>query len=203
MLVSCSSCGAEVRLWNPASISVTCEFCDTISLLVDANWTDSGHQSRLSQGFSKLYVGCAFRMKDRDFQVLGRVRYSFGRGFWDEWYVLEDTGECHWVTEDDHEFALQQKIDTPVELAQQRGFEVGQQISILNVPCQILEVGRACCLGIEGELPRNIVPDEEYAYADGSSLDGKYTVGFEFDENTPTLFWGEWLSPTDIQCEEN
>ena len=40
MVVSCPSCGAEIRVWNPASISVTCS-CDTISLLVDENWTDS------------------------------------------------------------------------------------------------------------------------------------------------------------------
>lgn len=202
MLVACPSCGAEVRLWNPASLSVTCAFCDTISLLVDANWTDSGRQSRLSQGFSKLYVGCAFRLKDRSFQVLGRVRYSFGRGFWDEWYVQEDTGECHWITEDDHEFALQQQIDTPSELQHIEGLNIGQQLFILSIPCQILEVGQASCLGIEGELPRNILPNEHYAYADGSSLDGKYTVGFEFDDDAPTVFWGEWVSPTDIQCEE-
>lgn len=203
MLVSCPSCGAEVRLWNPASISVTCEFCDTISLLVDENWTDSGRQSRLSQGFSKLYVGCVFRIQARSFQVLGRVRYSFGRGFWDEWYVQEDTGECHWVTEDEHEFALQQQIETPLDLQNAQHLEIGQQVSVSNIPCQILEVGQASCLGIEGELPRDIAPNEQYAYADGASLDGKYTVGIEFDDTIPTVFWGEWLSPNDIQCEES
>ena len=202
MNIQCPSCGAESKIWNPASISATCNYCDTVMLLVDQTWENSGQQSRLSQGFSKLYRGAVCQIDNRTFQVLGRVRYSFGRGFWDEWYVQEDTGDRHWITEDDHEFALQQRIDTPSELQQRNQLSVGSQVTVLDIPCQILEVGEAICVGVEGELPRTILPNERYAYADGSSLDGQYTLGIEYDDDIPTVFWGRWLSPKDISCLE-
>ena len=202
MVIQCASCGAESRIVNPASVSVTCEYCGTISLLVDETWTDSGKESRLSQGFSKLYRGAVCQIGGRNFQVLGRVRYSFGRGFWDEWFVQEDTGERHWITEDDHDFALQQRVDTPASLNNVHALSVGDQLEVSGVVCQISEIGYADCLGIEGELPQNILPNERYVYADGTSLDGQYTVGVEFDETVPTVYWGKWVPAKDIVCHE-
>ena len=201
MQIACPSCGAETVLRNPASISYVCEYCDTTMMLVDRQWTNTGRKSRLSQGFSRFYVGAVGTLQAKSFEVLGRVRYSFGDGFWDEWYLIFEDASTSWMTEDNHEFCIQsevQQADINPNL-----FQVGDLLHIQEVQIQILEVGFAKCLGVEGELPANILPNEEYAYADGSSLDGKIAVGFEFDDEQPTIFMGKWIAPQEITMHDD
>ena len=82
-------------------------------MLVDKDWKPTGKKSRLSQGFSRLYCGALCTIHGNEYRVVGRVRYSYGKGFWDEWYALNDTGEGSWITEDDHAFSVQ--VEVPFE----------------------------------------------------------------------------------------
>ncbi len=202
MLVQCAQCGAEQKVVNPAALSMQCVYCDAVLMLVDSNWVDSGRKSRLSQGFSRLYRGAVCSIGAVEYQVVGRVRYSFGHGFWDEWYALTDTGEGSWITEDNHEFAVQQRVDGHQLDSDPRSLALGEELSIDGRVYRILEKGTATCLGLEGELPKGILPDEEYAYADGGSLDGVYALGIEYDDDQPTVFIGKWVRPKDITVFE-
>ena len=47
--------------------------------------------------------------------------------------------------EDEHEFALQQQIETPL-IYKMPHLEIAA--TSVQIPCQILEVGQASCLGI-------------------------------------------------------
>jgi hypothetical protein len=69
---------------------------------------------------------------------------------------------------------------------------------------QILEKGIAICLGIEGEIPKEIVPKEEYQYVDGSSFDGQYSFGLEYDNDNgqPTLFIGRWIDSSELKLDD-
>ena len=69
-----------------------------------------------------------------------------------------------------------------------------------------MEVGMARCLGIEGALPSDITPDEEYRFIDGVSVDGARTLGLEFDEGAdkpPRAYIGEWVEHKDLIMEDN
>lgn len=198
MQIQCAACGAEQKVVNPAAISVQCPYCDAVLMLVEADWQDSGQKSRLSQGFSQLYRGAFCTIQQQDIQIVGRVRYSFGRGFWDEWYGLTDTGEGVWITEDNHEFSIQVRVLNADISFNPETVAVGDEVSVQNRTYRILERGEAVCLGLEGELPKGLLPDEQYLYADGSSLDGQYALGIEFDGDEPAIFVGEWIHPKDI-----
>ncbi len=202
MQVQCAQCGAEHKVVNPAAISVHCEYCDAVLLLVDTNWVDSGKKSRLSQGFSRLYRGAVCVIHNVEYHIVGRVRYSFGRGFWDEWYALTDIGDGSWITEDNHEFAVQRRVDAHQLDSDPTNLAVGDEVSLDGRTYRILEKGTATCLGLEGELPKGILPDEVYPYADGGSLDGVYALGIEYDDDQPTLFIGEWVSAKNITVFE-
>jgi hypothetical protein len=54
-----------------------------------------------------LYVHTLNTCRDNTIVVMGRVRYSFGSGFWDEWFLEFNDGTIGWLTEDNHELALQ------------------------------------------------------------------------------------------------
>lgn len=202
MNIQCPSCGAESKIWNPASISATCHYCDTVMLLVDQTWTNSGQQSRLSQGFSScIGVPCVkFTIVPFRYWVAFGILLVvvFGTSGMFKRRRVIDTGSQKTTTSSLYSSGL----IPPLNCSSAISFSVGAQVTVLDIPCQVLEVGEAVCVGVEGELPRTILPNERYAYADGSSLDGQYTLGIEYDDDIPTVFWGKWLSPKDIICLE-
>ena len=63
-------------------------------------------------------------------------------------------------------------------------------------------MGEAICLGIEGFLPKNILPDETYTFVDCSCLEGKRTFGLEYDDENPTVFIGTWFVSEDIVLDD-
>lgn len=209
---NCPSCGAALPTRNPGIVVAACEYCGT-AVTWDADAVrDSGRKSRLPQGFTRLYTGAMGTLKGHRFVVLGRVRYSWGRGFWDEWCCqLLDEGlvdqaddqdpQRVWITEDDHELSA----ETGRGVAQVETLtEPGQRITLQGHSFIVEELGEAECVGIEGQLPRDVLPGETYRYADGSSLDGRYTVGLEWDrdDGQATVFVGHWVNPDTLQLDD-
>jgi len=184
---------------NPGIRSQACEYCGTISLWDEAGHRDSGKKSMLPEGFTRLYRGATGTLRGRRFEVLGRVRYGYSRGMWDEWYIRLEDGSTSWLTEDDHELCVEDEVG-PAMLPDE--LEVGMVIPVADVPYLIREVGIASCLGIEGQVPRAILPDETYGYADGSSVDGTRTLGIEVDDVPPTFFVGHRLQHEDVVLDD-
>ena len=204
--INCPQCAAEHQLRDPSTITFVCEYCDNVVLWDQQGVSLSGKQSRLTEGFSRLYRGATGSIQNIRFEVLGRVRYSFGRGFWDEWYLMFENGEHLWITEDNHEFCRQNQIDNNEYLEAFENYELRQEITLDGTSFVIQEMGEAICLGIEGQLPKNILPNECYPFIDGSCLEGKRTFGLEYDgaqkDTLPSVFVGTWFEAEDLVVDD-
>jgi hypothetical protein len=198
--LSCPSCGAPLPTANPGVVMAICEYCSNAVVYDEDAVNDIGKQAVLSEGFTRLYRGATGTIADNRFTVLGRVRYSFGQGFWDEWYLeLEDASHA-WVTEDDHDLALETRFEgtaPPMD-----DLTPGDRIELGGVTYQVDEIGEARCVGLEGQLPKAIESDEVYRYADLSSMDGTLTMAVEYDDTPPSVFVGRWLEPDEIQLDD-
>lgn len=200
--VSCPSCGASREIHNPGILMFVCEYCGNAVYWDQERVQAAGEQSVLPEGFSRLYRGAAGSLHQKRFVVAGRVRYSFGRGFWDEWYLEMEDGALQWLTEDNHELALQRRVETR-GLVASGPWQPGQPITYRDRPFVVQEVGRAECIGVEGELPRFITSGESYPYVDASSPDGRSTLGLEYDDgDRPSLFLGKWLKHAELKLDE-
>ena len=192
---ACISCGAPLPSRNPGIRIQTCAYCGQINLWDDEGHKDAGKKSMLPEGFTRLYRGATGSLRGQRFEVLGRVRYSYGRGVWDEWWIRLEDGSGAWLTEDDHRLALETRWDGPTpDLS-------GETVTVGDHTYKLHERGEAKGLGIEGQVPEGVLPDETYAYADGSSLDGTRSLGVEYDEDPPTIFVGERLAHEDVELD--
>ncbi|MDA3901704.1 MAG: DUF4178 domain-containing protein [Spirochaetes bacterium] len=203
--IQCPSCGGSHDIFNPGIVTISCNYCGNIIYWDMENIRSAGKQALLPEGFSRLYRGATGTIEGNPFQVLGRVRYSFGGGFWDEWFIEYPDTTTAWLTEDNHEFSLEQKTDEftlPPREKLNPGTELSLSINGKLLHFHIEEVGKARCLGIEGSLPKEIKTGEEYLFADGSSLDGKNSLGIEYDNKQPSLFIGKYLKFDDIKMED-
>lgn len=199
--VTCPSCGATRALHNPGIVLFVCEYCGNSVYWDEDRLKDLGKQSILAEGFSRLYRGATGSLYDKRFVVLGRVRYSFGRGFWNEWFLEFQDGKTAWLSEDNHEFALETEASWP-ETPLFQSFKPGKYIWIGDTQFVVEKVGRAKCIGIEGNLPKVIQTGEGYDYVDGSSPDGKETFGIEYDQDPPTVFVGRWVSHAALNLDD-
>ena len=199
--VKCPSCGAEKVIMNPGIVTVVCEYCGTAVYWDDEQIMAAGKQSLLPEGFTRLYRGAAGNLKGQDFRVTGRVRYSFGRGFWDEWFLEFGDGSLGWLTEDNHELALQNRreLDTvpPADV-----LKPGSLFRAWDMEFAVQETGEARCLGMEGDLPIRVETGETYLFADASSPDGRNTLGIEYDADPPSVFLGIWLKYSDLRLHD-
>lgn len=75
--ISCPNCGATQNLENPIIVQVTCPYCNSISLRDLNELRETGKQARLMPAISGLAVGGEGRLFDREFRIIGRVRYAW------------------------------------------------------------------------------------------------------------------------------
>jgi hypothetical protein len=198
--IACPSCGAPHDVSNPGVTMSVCEYCGNAVIVSETGLENLGKQATLDEGFTRLYRGAAGTVYGARFRVLGRARYSFGRGFWDEWFIEQDGAGNAWVTEDNHELAVQR----PAEKATVPAFaelRPGAEIVVQGTKYYVHELGQAACIGVEGDLPRVISADDTFDYADASSMNGKYALGIEFKQAV-RVFTGRWVGHDSLVLDD-
>lgn len=199
--ITCPSCGAPHEVHNPGVMMVSCEYCGNAVYWDEDKIRDAGKQSHLPEGFSRLYRGATGELFHKRFVVLGRARYSFGHGFWDEWFLELQDGSLAWLSEDNHELALQKPLEG-AEVGLFTYYQPGMTIKIKGKEYHVQEVGAAECIGVEGDLPKVVTVGEKYNYVDASSLDGKYILSIEYDDEKPSVYLGNWLNYTSLKLDD-
>ena len=159
----------------------------------------AGRLSVLPEARSRLWVGATGRVRGRSFGVVGRVRYGWARGYWDEWFLLLDGAEPAWLSEDEGELAFESggALSAAVSMA---ALSPGASVDLGGRPWRVTERGVARCEGGEGQLPFVVVQGEEIPFADLEGSGG--AVGtLEMDRDGARLFEGEELRPGELQLD--
>ncbi|MBL8164213.1 MAG: DUF4178 domain-containing protein, partial [Anaerolineae bacterium] len=67
----------------------------------------TGQTASLANYPSRLRVGMSGKIRGRGFTVLGRIRYMYDEGFWEEWQITWDDGAPpDWLEEDEGYWTL-------------------------------------------------------------------------------------------------
>ncbi|GAB4422479.1 MAG: hypothetical protein OHK0039_38580 [Bacteroidia bacterium] len=187
----CPSCGAPIRQTLPGSRSLACTYCGQTSHINADSLEAVGSQNLLIDYGSSLSVGMEAQLDGRDLVVLGRLRFDYDDGFWDEWYVqFTDNGNEGWIQEDDGSFVLFHPwgmLARPLSLEDVRVgrmFEIGDEWP----PIFVVAKSEAHINGGEGELPFRIVPGEQAHFVEGLA-DGRI-VSIELLPSTMPVFAG-------------
>ena len=191
--LNCPACGAPLQNRNPGLVMAVCAHCGNTVWWDEQSVRSVGRRSILPEGFTRLYRGAEGAIQGRRFTVLGRVRYGFNQGFWDEWWVELQGGAGRWLSEDDHELSLQGPVP-PEQVPAASSLRPGSRLTLAGQIWAVEEVGDAVCLGAEGALPEIVEEGETFRYIDASSLDGKHSLGVELRRAGTRIFRGRWLA---------
>ncbi len=191
----CPSCGAPIEIKNRFSKVLVCDYCGTHSKIGSDSLSVAGKYPKLAEFPSQFSIGCTGTILEKSFSALGRMRYNYGSGHYDEWFIEYD-GETAWLTEDEGSYTLFTEMQEVSDFPDITTVRAGQSVTINNKKVMIKEKGKAKVDGGEGELLFYIEPGTEVTYIDGIS-EGK-KVSIEATEEEIEFFTGRPLLKKDI-----
>jgi hypothetical protein len=173
---------------------VECPSCKSSIFLEDDSIKLIGKASTLSPEPSLIKIAEPIVIDKKSYMPLGKIRYSYGRGFWEEWFLKGDDSREYWLSIDEGDFALEKPMNIPLPFKTPNRLKVGKKYGKYIVT----EIGVGECVGFEGELPKviNIGDTHKYIHL---SKGGADLVTVEYRDNQMSTYVGEWIDPFSIK----
>ncbi len=198
----CPSCGAPLKLAYRFSQMVVCGFCDQTSHLENNGLVAKGEKQKLSDYGSKLYTGADGKILNRSMRVLGRLRYEYPDGFWDEWCIkFDDDDNFFWLQEDEGDYALFAEEQVSENLPAFEKAQVGVSYPFNGINFFVSEKNRGWIAGGEGELPHRVTPGEKADFIDGFIVGQQRQAAFELLSSGTQYFTGDVIQPENIDIK--
>lgn len=198
----CQNCGAELSVENQFIRAVTCAYCGTAYIVSGSEKLDRQGQSvTLADYPSRVNVGVRGNIKGRAFTVLGRIRYRYDAGFWEEWQINWDDGAAPaWLEEDEGMWTLYSGGRIRAAIPGYDDVRVGSTVKVNNNDVFVTEKRRGQVLGSEGQFSSVFPISGDFGYVTGT--DGTNRVSVNYWQDEIELSIGEELQHTDIQLDK-
>jgi uncharacterized Zn finger protein (UPF0148 family) len=199
-IVSCPSCGAEVKFRSHASVMAVCEYCNT-RVLKDADAVkDLGKMSSVLEDYSPLQIGSSGVLGGRAFNVIGRIQLRYSAGMWNEWYLMFDDGATSWLGDSSGLYTVTSARETLPPLPAFDQLQAGEMVRVGAERLMVAEVRTADCIGGQGELPFKVGDGWQAKVADfrrgGTFLTLDYSDGPQ-----PVVYTGVSVTLEAMQCQ--
>jgi hypothetical protein len=182
--MTCSNCGAGLEVENQFIRTVTCRFCGTNYLVSGSQGLDpTGQSATLADYPSRVNVGMRGEIRGRGFRVLGRIRYAYDSGFWEEWQIAWDDGAPpDWLEEDEGYWTVYRREPIKGEVPAYEQVRVGQTVNINNYKVYITEKRTAKVAGSEGQFSSVFPLKGTFGYIQGGASDRSVSINYWEDE---------------------
>jgi len=191
---NCPQCGDALARHFKYSKLIKCQSCGSSIFLEDDSVKLIGERSVLSEEPSLIQMHTSFSYGGRDYLPLGKIRYSYGRGFWEEWFIQGEQNQEFWLSIDEGDFVLEERAIINLPFTTFGQVKLGKKYNNYLVT----EKGEGVCVGFEGELPKSITIGERHQYIH-LSLGYNSLITVEFSNNHIETFKGEWIDPLYIK----
>ncbi|NIJ19191.1 hypothetical protein FHS95_000860 [Sphingomonas naasensis] len=156
----CPNCGADVVFRSPALPSRVCDYCRSLLVRSDSGVIKVGEAAALPFDVSPVQIGMRGRIDGKGFEVIGRVRWAWTDGAWNEWLLLFEDGGNAWLGEAMGQFMLLWErslgqVRSPALRGIVKGQDavIGTEVQLDHQKLVIADAREVVCVAAEGELP--------------------------------------------------
>jgi Domain of unknown function (DUF4178) len=181
-----------------------CDYCQSAVMRIDGGFKDMGKIAILPFDISPLQIGTTGRVDDLSFEVVGRVRWGWSDGSWNEWMLLMADGSTRWLGEAMGQFMLlaEQDVDAlraDVFKALRKGESVGvgREAQVDGTAYSVSDIKQATCIGSEGELPFTAPQGWSVDSVDFRSDSGA-CASFQRDSTGSSFYAGLYVELSDL-----
>jgi hypothetical protein len=157
---NCPNCGAAVRFRSADLPVKVCDYCRSSLVRTGDVLQAMGKIAEVPEDVSPLQIGVRGTDGGVGFELIGRVRWRWTDGGWNEWLALFDDGSTAWIGEAMGRYMLLRPVEhggmrTGVvrSLRDDQDIELGTEATIDGINYTVTDVKEASCAGGDGELP--------------------------------------------------
>ena len=203
---SCPNCGAPLSWSSPALPVKVCDRCHSVIVRRDEALEKIGDAAMLPFDVSPVQMGTQGQYWGVGFSVVGRIRWGWEQGAWNEWLCLFDDGSSAWLGEAMGDFMLTREVAITDasdgmlrELAAGRPPQLGMPIIENGIHYIASDLKTAKVLAQEGELPFRSTGDWTIESTDFRSV-GREIASFQRDADGVGFYVGDVVSLGDIRA---
>lgn len=162
--VNCPTCGAGVPARGDGLPYATCAYCRTLLMRHGLTLEAVGTVAELPGDVSPIQIGTRFKAETRALTAVGRVRWGWSGGSWNEWLLIATDGSRHWLGEAMGMYMLTAEYPDALDIPAIRNFAEGNPMAVdATVKAggqwfHVADIKEASCLGSEGDLPFPTLP---------------------------------------------
>ena len=205
LTVNCPNCGAEVVFRSAALPAVVCGYCNSMLARSDAGVAVVGVSAPLPFDVSPIQLGVRGRFESRGFDVIGRIRWAWTDGSWNEWMLLFDDGTTGWLGDAMGQFMLlreQPSFGTGDEqlIGKVKSGNVfpGHEVYVDGNSWTVTDAREVICVAAEGELPFQPRPGYPLYSVDMKRGDGE-CASLQRDEAGVDFYRGRYVTLAELQ----
>ena len=204
-MVTCPKCGGEVTGKRPGLPVLVCGNCQSILAINADQLKPAGEAGRMPFDVSPLQLGSLLVVEGTRGEVVGRERWRWERGFWNEWLLQFPDGSVRWVAEEAGLYMVMEEVEASAEELQffrqveSEGRDaLGRSIGFRGEDYTISDIKTVRCVASEG-AQLQIIP-AEFAR---SSIDfrsaNKSALTWQNDSKSPSLWQGRYCTLEDLE----
>ena len=205
LTVACPNCGAPVTFRSPALPSRVCDHCQTIVVRRGQDVEAVGKAAALPFDVSPIQIGTSGTFETHGFEVIGRVRWGWTDGSWNEWLLLFNDGSHGWLGEAMGQYMLTRErpigdIQANVARAIIAGEDVpvGTETEMDGDPFVVADARDATCIASEGELPFTAEPGWTIFSVDFRSPTGR-VASLQREKNLSSFYDGRYVTLAELR----
>jgi len=202
LAANCPSCAGPIEFKSGSTLVLVCPYCRSAVARTDRGLEDLGKVAEIAESQSPLKLGLKGSYSGNKFELTGRAQLKHeSGGYWDEWYATFSNGWVGWLAEAQGRFYLTfyQPLPSGTTLPTFEQLQVSQQVAGIPSPepLQVAEKGVATSVAADGEIPYQLVPNEQSQYADLVGKNNAFGT-IDYSMSPPWVFIGHQVSMEEL-----
>lgn len=179
---------------------LTCDSCGTTLYLKDKTLLNAGSAGEMHDSPMLFGLGDHVTFGKLHVDIQGHARFSYGRGWWDEFWGTGKRGESLWISVDEGDVVVQYPLPADQSPRISRTARVGQIFEHHGAALRVTEHDRATCVAVRGSFDDVLYVGDRYDFINLSGDDGML-LSAEFWDGGESWFTGAWHDPFEIKVE--
>jgi hypothetical protein len=203
---NCPNCGAAVRFRSADLPVKVCDYCRSSLIRTGDVLQAVGKIAEVPEDVSPLQIGVRGVDDGKGFELIGRVRWRWTDGGWNEWLALFDDGSTAWIGEAMGRYMLLRQLAhagfrTAVvrSLRDDQNVPLGTEATIDGVKYVVTDVKEATCVGGDGELPFSTPPGLTMKSVDLMAPDGQ-CASIQKERGEVLAYAGRYVTLRDLKA---
>lgn len=196
-MANCPNCGDHVADALAAAPMAVCPSCQSTIYQLDGRLLSAGTAGEMHDAPLLFGLGDRIKVDKHWVTAVGHARFSYGPGWWDEFWAENDSGEGIWISIDEGDVVAQAALDhAPTARPPRR---VGAIISFRD-GFRVTEIDSGECIALRGRFPERLAVGDSYAYLNAMAENGAL-LSAETHAGETQWFLGKWLDAFELEVE--